>query len=169
MSAVALVVARILEREGSIFTNDPLDAGGPTKWGLTLPFLASLVGRPVTVPELQLMTDADATRLYTTWMQANRLDDITDVAVLDTVADFCVHHGLRPGIKALQRALDVPQDGALGPVTLGALADAHAGTVVKWVNAERIRRIGMRLASEPSQAKYARGWLNRVADVLEAT
>lgn len=169
MSAAAVVVARILAREGASYTNDPVDAGGPTHWGLTLPFLAQVTGSPVTVEQLEIMTAQDAARIYRTWMQATRLDDITDVGVLDAVADFCVHHGLRAGVKALQRALDVPQDGAIGPVTLGALADASPSTVINWITAERLRRIGWRVSMDPTQVRFIRGWLGRVANVLEAT
>lgn len=168
MSPVATVVARVLAREGSTYTETPGDRGGATKYGLTVPFYSDVTGTPKTAADVAALTEAQATAVYLQWMATQRFVEIKEVHVLDAVVDFAVHSGVRPAVKALQRALDVPQDGVIGSVTLTALADADAPTVVRWLTGARIRKLGAILTSDPSQSVFARGWLGRVADVLEA-
>lgn len=168
MSPIATVVARVLAREGSTYTETPGDRGGSTKYGITVPFYSDVSGTPKTSGDVAALTEASAFAVYVSWLTTHRLAEIEEVHVLDAVVDFAVHSGVRPAVKALQRALDVPQDGVIGSVTLTALADADAPTVVRWLTGARIRKLGAILTSDPSQSVFARGWLNRVADVLEA-
>jgi len=166
---LSTVINRIIEREGVVFTQIPGDRGGATKFGVTVPFYTTVMGRTMTIEDVANLTLDEARALYHQWLVTNRVDEITDLHVLDAFVDYAVHSGLRPAVKALQRALDVPADGLLGSVTLSALADADQPTVVRWITGQRLRKIGMLLASDVTQSRFVRGWLNRIADVLEAT
>src|SRR5690349_13945059 len=105
MSAVDTVIARILQREGGTFTDDPNDAGGATRWGITIPFYSDLSGHPKTATDIKAITEAQAAMLYLQFLQSAGLSDISNVPILDAVADFAVLHGLFPAVKALQKAI----------------------------------------------------------------
>jgi len=167
MTAAATVIARILQREGSNYTDLDADAGGPTKYGITIPFYSDLSGHPKSALEIQTLTEAQAASLYLSFLQSAGLSEITNVQILDAVADFAVLHGLFPAVKALQKAIGVPIDGVVGPMTRAALATANGPRTANIITAEQLRRIGSRLSSDASQRVFAKGWLNRVADRLE--
>lgn len=167
MTAVATVIARILQREGSTYTDLPQDAGGATKYGITIPFYQDLTGHPKTAADIQALTEAQAASLYLSFLQSAGLAEIPNVVILDAVADFAVLHGLFAAVKALQRAIGVPVDGVVGPLTRAALLTANPTKTAAIVTAEQLRRIGNRITLQPSQSLFARGWMNRIADRIE--
>ena len=83
--------------------------------------------------------------------------------------DSAVNHGVGRAVKLLQGVLQVEQDGVFGPGTMGAydfLEECHGtGHVAdKYLKAREAfyRRI---VEKTPSQARFLKGWMNRVADL----
>ena len=167
MTVLDTVIARILRREGGTFTDLDEDAGGPTRWGVTIPFYTDLTGHPKTRTDIQTLTETQAASLYLTFLESSGLAAIGNVQILDAVADFAVLHGVFPAVKALQKAIGVPVDGIVGPLTRHALSTANPSRTANIITAEQLRRIGARLSSDASQRIFAKGWLNRIADRLE--
>ena len=52
--------------------------------------------------------------------------------------------------------------------TLGKLDDMSERSVLAHLAAERVRLYGRIISSKPDQARFAAGWLNRVAEFVES-
>lgn len=154
------VIARVLEREGGVA--DVGDGKGVTYYGQTRGWLAEF---DLPVPANQM----EAYENYQSWMRKTRLDALFDFgSIADVVVDFAVHSGHRTAIKSLQRAVGVEADGVIGPVTLNQLrlseSDDCLGVVVYHVLADRIALLGQLITDKPANAKFAKGWMQRVAE-----
>jgi lysozyme family protein len=122
----------VLQFEGG-FVNNPKDPGGPTNLGVTQATLSNFLGRQATIAEVRALTPAKVAPIYRLkfWDHING-DDLpagVDLAVFD----FGVHSGPRRGIIGLQRALDLADDGKLGPVTTAAANKADPKTTIKAI------------------------------------
>lgn len=169
------IITDVLRREGSAYTNDPTDHGGPTKYGITLRDLrAWRADLAVTANDVEALTEAEARDIYRErYVRQPGFDTIPDEWLRAFLVDAGVLQGPRNAIKFLQRALGVESDGVLGPVTLGALAQAPQQPLRKAVLRERIQHlVACAIVDVPpdvvstTNLKYLRGWLNRVASFL---
>ena len=161
--AVSRVIDLILEDEGGI--KDVGDGKGLTRFGQTPAWLEHHHLPP---PD----TREQAQHNYAVWMQRLRLSDLCerDEFAGWIVTDMAVNFGEGVGIKTLQRALLVNDDGIIGPVTLRRF-QAVAGTRVFRLKllAEKGRAYGNLLASQTvDRRQWARGWMNRLADQVES-
>ena len=154
------LIEKLLEREGGIA--DVGDGVGLTRFGQTPSWLATFnFPAPVNAEE--------ATTNYLAWLHLTGLDAVigdTPDALADFVVDFAVHSGHQTAIRALQRALGVPVDGMMGPVTIAALMGAHRVRLAFAVLAEELRYQGKVIRNNPQRATYAFGWANRNAEKL---
>jgi lysozyme family protein len=151
------LVDTILMDEGGIA--DVGDGQGITRYGQTSAWLAD---NGFTAPD----TADEAAANYRAWMRRTGLWEVASVNVLVgyVAADFAIHSGLGPGIRALQRSVGVTADGSIGPVTIGALKAASPRAVAAGILAERLVYLGALLASvEVDRRDWAQGWLGRVA------
>ncbi|STZ75546.1 Predicted lysozyme (DUF847) [Bergeriella denitrificans] len=150
-------IDRVLAHEGG-YVNHPRDPGGETNWGITRR-TAQANGYTGAMRE---MTRVQAVAIYRRafWLRYG-LDKMPP-AVAYQVFDAAVNHGWGNAARFLQRALDVADDGRVGPVTLAALAKADAADVVYRFLAERLV-FYTKLSTYPT---FGRGWLRRVAHNL---
>jgi len=136
-------LAVVLEHEGSPFVDDPNDAGGPTRYGITLAWaqqhrLDVDGDGDVDVADLQALTPELAGERYRIeiWEPLG-LGRILDQTLATKVLDLAVHAGPVQAVACLQRAAAhggarLAADGQLGPVTLAAVnAQPAAGLVVR--------------------------------------
>jgi lysozyme family protein len=114
----------VLEREGGdTFTDLETDAGGPTKFGITQPFLTEV---REAAPELELpehprdLTPDQAKACYNWLMDRIQYDEMPR-AVGTVVFDGAVNHGRGTMVRMLQRRVGTVTDGVVGPITLGAV------------------------------------------------
>lgn len=160
--AAGIVIERVLEREGGIA--DVGDGMGVTRFGQTAGWLAHF-GLPVpTTPE-------EAMANYRTWLVRTRLIGVCDKAdaFADGVIDWAVHAGHTVAIRGLQKALGIPVDGILGPETQAAIDASDRMVMGRKVIAARLRSLGRLITDAPGRhARYAAGWMNRLADQIEA-
>jgi lysozyme family protein len=132
------ILDSILAREGG-FVNDPQDLGGATNMGITARTLAAYRGRPVTTEDVRALTRDEAREIY-------RSNYIAPFAWADDefrhlLADSAVQHGV-------------------GRVN-GWLEEV--GRDYAAVLARRLRFYGEIITARPANAKFAKGWLARVA------
>ena len=163
------IIDGIIQHEGSEFTDDPADRGGPTKFGITLDLLREWRHEPgLDATAVEALTEGDArTILRQKYLLATGLNRVGDVKVQALAVDMLVNHGLRGGTLIIQRALSQAGDGVLGPLTLASLCSTGSGNhVFEKLLAGRIRFYGRLIGGDPSQARFASGWLNRCADFL---
>lgn len=176
------IIEEILRREGwPKYTNLPADRGGPTKGGITLESWREYTRNPAaTIEDLQAVTYVQACEFYRARYIVNpRFDAITDRLLRELMIDSGVNHGPRHPSKWLQAALGVKQDGAIGPITLDALACADPRALYWRVLSRRVRLYGRLVSQDPAlafardegihlQAIFAAGWNNRAADFIDA-
>lgn len=161
------IIDAILVREAG-FVDHPDDKGGATNFGITQATLAAHRGRGVTVEDVRGLTEQEARAIYLhRYITAPGFGLVTDDTLRATLVDYGVHSGPAAAVKALQRALGVKVDGVLGPVTLVAANQRDGRRLALSVLAGRLRHIGRIITDSPSQAVFAAGWMNRVADQVE--
>jgi len=154
----------VLKSEGG-YVNDPLDRGGETNLGVTKAAWAQYIGRPVQDGEMKALTvDVVAPFYKKGYWDKCRCDELP--AGLDyAVFDFAVNAGPGRAAKFLQQAVGVTADGAIGPATMAAVAKADpAQALVAFGNAKEAFYQAI-VARDPSQARFIKGWMNRVASV----
>jgi lysozyme family protein len=164
--AAGYVLALVIEHEGGVA--DVGDGKGETRWGQTPGWLASF---GFTSPK----TRDEAMANYRTWLVRTRLIGVCDYpdALAIGVVDWAVHAGHVTAIRGLQRALGVAADGIYGPETQEAVDRLDGGVstrrlVAARVLAARLRSLGRIVTDHPAtDARYAAGWMNRVADQVE--
>jgi lysozyme family protein len=163
------IIDGILAHEGSAYADIPGDKGGPTKYGVTLRALEEFRGQPVTAAEVEALTENEARKFYQfEYIEKPGFDYIVNQQVRALVADCGVNHGVRNAIILLQRAAGVKDDGDFGPVTLEAVNHADGRALYLRLCAARARFYGKIVTHDPTQAKFDAGWMDRLADFIEA-
>lgn len=161
-------LAFVLRAEGG-FVDDARDPGGTTNMGITHRTLAYWRGGPVTVEDVRELTEREARAIYrANYWNPVRGDDLPPGVDL-CVFDASVHHGPGTAVRLLQAAVGVERDGAIGPVTLGAVAHRDPITLAQAVNGLRLDR----MRGLDTWQTYARGFTNRMnklhAEVMALT
>lgn len=166
MTTESLIDA-ILAREGG-FVDHPDDKGGATNFGITQATLAAHRWRGVTVEDVRNLTEQEARAIYSQrYVTAPGFDRIASDPLRAALVDYAVHSGPVAAIKALQRRLGVDVDGVLGPATQRAANLEDGRRLALGVLAGRLRHLGRIITDSPSQATFAAGWMNRVAEQVE--
>jgi lysozyme family protein len=157
----AASLSHVLASEGG-FSDDPQDPGGATMDGVTQAVYDNWRAsheqspRPVSVIDPNEV-EAIYRSLY--W-NAVRGDDLP-CGVDYCTFDFAVNSGAHQAKLCLQRALDVPVDGVIGPVTLKAVDAADPRRVINGVCSERLAY----LRTLKTWRRFGNGWSHRVATV----
>lgn len=154
-TVLAFTVDWILREEGGVA--DVGDGMGLTRWGQTKGWLTKW-----NLPTPTTKTEARSN--YITWMSTLGLDQLCDQDDMlgVVVADYAVHAGESPAIKALQRAVGAEPDGDIGSQTLGAVATADRNIVAHQVLARRVEHLGEIISGNHQRALYAKGWMRRI-------
>lgn len=112
------IIDDVLETEGSTYTNDPADPGGPTRWGITQRALASWRGHPVSPDDVRALERSEAVDIYRVdYVEEPRFHKIHDL-VRPFVVDTGVNMGQRTAAKMFQKAVGAKVDGRIGPKTI---------------------------------------------------
>jgi len=157
-------LALVLSHEGG-FADNPLDPGGPTKFGITRETLARARGRAVGPEDVRALRPQDAAaiyrRLYWDEVRADDLPQGVDLALFD----FAVNAGPTRAARTLQEVLGCPVDGAVGPITVAAATSVPAPATVRALTRARLDH----LARLPTWPVFGRGWRRRVLAVQAAS
>ena len=145
--------AVVIGNEGG-YSNDPNDPGGETKFGISKRAYPGL--------DIANLTLERARGIYRHDYWDKVSGDLLPYRVALQVFDFAVNGGTDAAIRTLQKTLGVDVDGQLGPVTLKAAA-ADPGRVAVLFCAQRLRFY----TSTKLFPVFGRGWVNRVATLLE--
>jgi lysozyme family protein len=149
---------KLLKHEGG-FSDYSADPGGKTRYGVT-EAVAREAGYRGDMRELPLDL---AQRIYKDkyWdaMQAEALP----VDVRYIVFDGAVNSGITQSAKWLQRACGVKDDGVVGSATIRAANSLASDGLKRRILSQRLRF----MATLPNWPAFGRGWVNRIADLLE--
>lgn len=168
------IIERIIVREGGT-SDDPNDAGGLTRFGITLPFLSDYLGHPATPKELLALSREDAAMVYLSWMQRTRLVDLCTVRsgdtsipertrLVDCVVDWAVQRTSVMAVKLLQTCLGATGsdvDGIVGPLTIASLNASTDADVRRCYAKARIAHRVRKVKQDTSQLEFLSGWITR--------
>lgn len=132
---VEQIIEGVLQREGSKFTDDPKDSGGPTRWGITQAVLSKWRGMKVAAADVANLTKIEARAVYfARYVDGPGFKAILTISpsIAEELIDTGVNTGPARATEMLQRALnalnrqgrdypDVKVDGECGPGTIAAL------------------------------------------------
>lgn len=157
------MIDRLIDREKG-YVDNPVDAGGPTKYGITLATLHAWRGTPVSAADVANLTVEEARSIYRrNYFFAPHLDEIEDQTLREFMFDFSVNSGPTRAVRALQAALGVDQDGVIGPKTAAALKAVTNRAALFWrVKCERYEALLRYIGLDPEQSEFAAGWANRL-------
>ncbi len=143
---------RLMGHEGA-YVLDERDPGGETNWGISKRSYPNI--------NIRLLTREGAKAIYLRdfWQP---LGD-ADPAIKFQVFDFAVNGGFSTGLRKLQAAVGVADDGHWGPHSAAALAAMDKNDVLLRFNAQRLRFY----TSLKLWPTYGKGWTNRVAGNLD--
>jgi lysozyme family protein len=167
------VLDEVIRREGG-YVNHPADRGGPTKFGITLDTLRRWRDQPVTADDVARLTEAEARQIYRQrFVIAPGYAGIVDPQLTALVVDCAVLYGEDDASPWLQRAAkelgaDLIVDGKVGPRTLAVVNSLDADRLIRKVCGLRLRKMGREITDKPSQAVFAAGWSNRLAEFVES-
>tara|TARA_R100001443_G_scaffold2072_1_gene7086 strand:- start:220 stop:735 length:516 start_codon:yes stop_codon:yes gene_type:complete len=147
----------VLKHEGG-FVDHPEDPGGATNKGITHKTYSDFLGRPLEdVSELKNIPDEHVQQIYKDgyWnrVKADQLSSGVDFCVFD----WAVNSGPGRAAKALQKAVMVTQDGAIGPMTLAAVEEELPEEVIEKITKEREEFY----RSLRTFDTFGKGWLRR--------
>lgn len=154
----------VLKWEGG-FVDDPDDRGGRTNQGITQQVYDAWrrrQGRPVLDVKDIEQTEVHAIYENDYWRPAacDRLQHPLQLAQFDTA----VNMGIRRAVRVLQEAAGAAVDGSFGPATQRACAVCDLGETLRRYLTIR-EGLYRRFAQAPGQAKFLKGWLNRLDDL----
>jgi len=152
----------LLAHEGSEYTDDPLDPGGATKYGITIPDLPP----GATAADIQALTTAQAGAIYqASYWSRIRGDEIQDQNFATCYLDMAVLKGLTGATMPLRQALGLTLPavnwGHLDDQTLAAINAANPKQLAfdfLWLLDQKSIAI---FAATASQVKWLPGWLRR--------
>jgi len=171
MANVDKLIPHILKWEGGAkYTNDPLDRGGATKYGITLNTLQSNHydinhdGKVNTEDVKSLQIDDFKRILKSQYWDRWKADMITNQSLANLLVDWVWGSG-KYGITIPQSLLGVPADEIVGQKTINALNSTNQRIIYNKVWEARKEFYLNIVKINPSQSKWLRGWINRLNDL----
>lgn len=175
------IIGWVIDDERGLVDNNA-DPGGITNFGITIPaytdYLRATTGNPAakaTPEDIRAFTEPNAREFYRWLLKSTGIGRIQNMEVRQFVFDAAVNLGARQAIKLLQRALTLPDDGVIGPVTLAAVPYLDGERLARRIGLEQMEFYG-RLASGnltdadhdgiPDNLEFLNGWLARLARKL---
>lgn len=151
------------------FANDPADTGGATQTGVTIatyreyckkhgipaPSIADLKALPY-----EHWLDILKTMYWDRWQG----DKIHSQSVAEICVDWVWASG-KYGITEVQKLLNCTADGIVGPKTLAALNGKAQMSLFYRIKQARHDFIQRLVRNRPSNAKFLKGWQNRINDI----
>ena len=168
METFKSIIPIILKHEGG-FVNHPKDPGGATNYGISIRYLKTLGeygdidgDGDVDIDDIKALTPEKASQLYfRDYYLPIKANKYKNKLVALHILDHAVNAGVQTGIKVLQRALNVDDDGIIGNVTLNAENNASDNIIQSIIN-ERIKYYNNVVQNNPKLKIFLKGWLNRV-------
>tara|TARA_R110002167_G_scaffold106228_1_gene272699 strand:+ start:159 stop:671 length:513 start_codon:yes stop_codon:yes gene_type:complete len=155
-------LAKLLSHEGG-YVNHPKDPGGMTNLGVTKRVYDDWIGRESTEQEMRDLTPTDVGPIYKkNYWDRVKGDDLP--SGVDWCAfDWAVNSGSGRPAKAIQRAVGAAADGAIGPMTLKAVADKDPKEIIEYVF--QVRQSFYE--SLKTFETFGRGWTRRNKETLD--
>lgn len=159
--------AQVMKSEGG-YVNDAADHGGETNLGVTIGAWGAYLGRAIQPGEMKALTLDTVKPFYKTmYWDKVKCDDLP-AGVDYAVFDFAVNAGVARAAKFLQRAVGAVDDGVVGPNTLFLVKKTTPGKLLENFTEQKEKFYNTLAEKNPTQQKFLKGWMNRVASVQTA-
>ena len=157
--------------EGSAFTNNPEDRGGPTRWGITQGILQAWRKQPVTIEDVQALTQSEAEAIYQSLFWAPlRLDEIDSQAIATALFDMSVNLGPANSVFIAQKVLGLAKDDSiLGPQTRAELNTWDPKHFLWDFSVAVANYYTAIVEANPAKKEFLDGWLARAKRLLTLT
>ena len=137
----------LIDLEGG-YSNNPLDPGGETKYGISKKSYPS--------EDIKNLTKERAAFLYKRDYWDKIKGDLIPWPMNALIFDTAVHSGHDRAIKLAQKVFKLPQDGIIGPMTLNAVKHTNEDHCANYL---RERLDFMISLNKPT---FIKGWINRL-------
>jgi len=137
-----------LIRDEGGYSNDAFDAGGATKYGITIGDVRKYIKSDATNEDVKELTLDQAKKIY-----KERYWNALDCDNLPSGVDYtCFDYGVNSGIGRPKAALAM-------------FKDKSGANLINAINDERVSFLRGLAERKPTQQKFLRGWLHRVERV----
>lgn len=163
---VAGILKRLVAREGG-YSEDPLDPGGCTNYGITRAGWEGVIGRPITCSQLKMMTPTAAMLFYERWGQQYGIWNFLeiDAGLTEILMDTSVLFGAGRAIKWVQLEGGIEDDGIVGPDTL-KVAQQNPRRIAIGILRRRLHSHAYRVSRDTSMARFLVGWVDRCTALM---
>lgn len=156
------------------YTDDPRDAGGPTKWGMALNYNRDIIPDKdgngiINAADVQQLTEADALAMYEKrYWRPNIKPEYPD-ALAFMLVDMMLNPGPGATPRLLQKACNacgqkVDVDGDIGGQSLAAVSVVNPLALLRALADQRLAYY----QSRPKFPVYGKGWTARTRRCLDA-
>lgn len=166
-----------LRLEGG-YSNDSVDRGGKTNWGITEAtlrdaYIRGLVG----TRDVSALNREEARLIYKAdYWDPLRLDSVLSPTIAAEIFDTAVNMGRQAAVKIVQESLNylgesLKVDGIMGIKTLGAInkwTTRDERALFVCLNGFQFRRYVEIVGNNATQQRFARGWTKRIQRYKEA-
>lgn len=161
MSALAFDIAlSVLWVNEGVDANDPDDAGGLTRYGISQAAYPDL--------DIRALTREDAAAIYRRDYWAPIHGDELPLRLAVQTFDHAVNAGVVPAVRLLQTVCRVTPDGVMGPRTIAAARStaSQGGEAGVALADERLAFYAGLILRKPGQSKFGKVWRRRVLRTL---
>lgn len=158
--------------EGMVYTNDPRDSGGPTKFGVTQKSYENYIGRLVSTQEIKDLTLEDAKKFYfEKYWKALSCEKLISPAIAICLFDSGVLYGVRTTATMAQKAANkcgasIDPDGFLGDKSIEALIVIRGESFIQAFHELLLLRLEFVISVNPKDEVYRSGWTSRANRIL---
>ena len=167
------MIGDIIAHESAKYTDTPGDAGGPTKYGISLRFLRG-VPLPIAdrdhdgdidAADVRLIDHDEAAQIFKSYFYMRPMIYTLEPDIQPMMFDEAVNFGPSQAIMCMQEAILVPADGRIGDLTRSSLsATIHrlgVSAVKNLICDKFVARYKAIAENNPKNEKFLQGWLNR--------
>lgn len=161
-------LAPIISKWEGGFVNDPADKGGATNMGITIGTWKSVgydknKDAKIDEKDIKLLDKKDFEAVLLKYWNKWKADEIKNQSVANILVDWYWGSG-KWGILIPQRLLGVTDDGIVGKMTIGRLNEMNQEQFFNKIVEARKKFLNDIVKNNPSQKRFIKGWLNRLAD-----
>lgn len=161
-------LAPIISKWEGGFVNDPADKGGATNMGITIGTWKSVgydknKDAKIDEKDIKLLDKKDFESVLLKYWNKWKADEIKNQSVANILVDWYWGSG-KWGILIPQRLLGVTDDGIVGKMTIGRLNEMNQEQFFNKIVEARKKFLNDIVKNNPSQKRFIKGWLNRLAD-----
>jgi lysozyme family protein len=165
-------LAYLLGDEGTKYTDNPADSGGPTKFGVTLAMWGKFTSQPVTADDISNLTLFQVKPFYElVFWQPLGCDKLTDPGICIALFDSGVLYGVPQASLMAQQAANLCGgnlicDSILGEESVAFLNGMTREMFLVALYTILMQRIEKVIANDPKDEVFRKGWTERTDRLL---